>query len=507
MSDQIFTAYPYRFSCIMANLSVFIFIGLNLILTGSAQQCDIQGECFNATLIGISITDNAKHCLEACKEAVDVSGCNWYSYNPQTQICEFLENCNDIQGIDCPQCVSGEVTCPIYQCDVHGLCMGNIIDSSIENSKHECLKSCKINDDCHWYSYGKKLKTCLLFSTCPALNENEVDYVSGQAECQDLGGPLTKVLIVTGSTGGSDNLKTSEVIDLQNPGNQCDDLGNHTKEVFAASGGMLNGTYPLVCGGVYGFKECSILGYDLDPVYLKEDRSFASSVMVRFDNGYEIQDVLWITGGENPQPTGTSEFVFMFNGTLNTIEGPRLPVNVLGHCMIALNENTFMLIGGGNAYEYDTNTTFIIRPKDVKNNTTLNEDWIEGPKLEIPRRVHACGIVNVPGTKYAVVSGGASTLSRQSVEFLDINDMQRGWFPGPYLPKPLLAHSMVSTENSLVVIGGVDNFDEDSVSKDLFELSCLESGCQWREMEPKMKVGRSHMVAMMVPDDLTNCEA
>ena len=66
---------------------------------------------------------------------------------------------------------------------------------------------------------------------------------------------------------------------------------------------------------------------------------------------------------------------------------------------------------------------------------------------------------------------------------------------------------MVSTENSLVVIGGVDNFDEDSVSKDLFELCCLESGCQWREMEPKLKVGRSHMVAMMVPDDLTNCEA
>ena len=84
--------------------------------------------------------------------------------------------------------------------------------------------------------------------------------------------------------------------------------------------------------------------------------------------------------------------------------------------------------------------------------------------------------------------------------------MKRGWFPGPYLPKPLLAHSMVSTENSLVVLGGVDNFDEDSVSKDLFELSCLESGCQWREMEQKLKVGRSHMVAMMVPDDLTNCE-
>ena len=85
-----------------------------------------------------------------------------------------------------------------------------------------------------------------------------------------------------------------------------------------------------------------------------------------------------------------------------------------------------------------------------------------------------------------------------------MNDMKRGWFPGPYLPKPLLAHSMVSSKNSVVILGGLDNVD--GVSKDLFELSCLETGCQWREMEQKLKVGRSHMVALMVPDDLTNCE-
>ena len=170
--------------------------------------------------------------------------------------------------------------------------------------------------------------------------------------------------------------------------------------------------------------------------------------------------------------------------------------------MLALNETTFMLTGGGNSYEFETNTTLL-----------MQEYWIEGPRLEIPRRVHACGILNAPnGTRYAVVSGGASVLSQQSVEFLDLDRMDLGWFPGPYLPKPLYAHSMVATENSLVVIGGLEktNGDDDEdgvVSKDLFELTCKEGGqCQWREMEQKMQIGRSNMVAMMVPDHLTNCD-
>ena len=477
----------------MVKLSTLILVGLYLFLGVSAQQCDVEGECFNATLIGISIANNAKQCLKACKQAEDISGCNWYSFNPQTQICEFLDNCDDIQTDTCPNCVSGQVSCPIYECNLHGLCMGNIVDSSIENSKHDCLTNCRNNPNCHWFSYSKNLKTCLLFSTCPSLNENEVDYVSGQAECQYRDGPLTKVLIVTGS-GPSDIVGTSEVIDLRNPTNQCDNFGNYTNEVFAASGGLLNGTYPLICGGAYSFGECSILGSNMS-VYLKEKRSFAASVV--FNN-----NSLWITGGEDPQPTGTSEFVTLADGNLYNYEGPRLPVNVLGHCMLALNETTFMLTGGGNSYEFETNTTLL-----------MQEYWIEGPRLEIPRRVHACGILNAPnGTRYAVVSGGASVLSQQSVEFLDLDRMELGWFPGPYLPKPLYAHSMVATENSLVVIGGLEktNGDDDEdgvVSKDLFELTCKEGGqCQWREMEQKLQIGRSNMVAMMVPDHLTSCD-
>ena len=115
-----------------------------------------------------------------------------------------------------------------------------------------------------------------------------------------------------------------------------------------------------------------------------------------------------------------------------------------------------------------------------------------------------CGVLKVAEARihYVVVSGGTTVLSGQSVEFLDLNDMDKGWFPGPYLPIPLYSHSTVATENSLVVIGGYST----DYSKNLFELTCSETGCKWKEMDHKLKIGRAYFVAMMVPDTLTNCE-
>ena len=84
-------------------------------------------------------------------------------------------------------------------------------------------------------------------------------------------------MIVTGSVG-SDDVATSEIIDLQNSQNTCDDFGNHSKEVFSASGGLLMNDYPLICGGVYGFGTCQTMGKLNSTAYLKEKRSFAGII-------------------------------------------------------------------------------------------------------------------------------------------------------------------------------------------------------------------------------------
>ena len=463
-------------------------ISVCLIAFTSAQQCDIKGECFNATLNGISITNNAKECLKECKEDLD---CKWFTYNPDGQVCEFLNNCDEINAESCPNCLSGEATCPLYQCNLQGICMGNIIHSSTTDTKHECIKQCQTNPICHWFSYGRETNTCLLFNTCPSLDETEEDYISGEPECIEPNGPFTKVLISTGNSRATTRItSTSEIIDLTNPNNTCDDFENYTEATYYATGGLLNKTYPVICGGTYNERECNTLGSLKLHTFLNQTRYYPSSIMV-------TPNTLWVTGGEYPDPIGTSEYVVLTDNDLVAFEGPKLPLDVKFHCMVALNETTYMMIGGGTNDVYDTNATFMIHQD--------SDTWIEGPSLEIPRRAFGCGVLNMSevGIHYAVVSGGPTVLSEQSVEFLDLNDMDKGWFPGPYLPIRLYAHSMVATENSLVVIGGVTDGE---YSKDLFELTCSETGCKWREMEQKLTIGRSNFVAMMVPDTLTNCE-
>ena len=81
---------------------------------------------------------------------------------------------------------------------------------------------------------------------------------------------------MTGSIGSND-VATSEIIDLQSSENSCDDFGNHTKEVFSASGGLLMNEHPLICGGVYGFGICQTMGKLNLTTYLKEKRSFAGT--------------------------------------------------------------------------------------------------------------------------------------------------------------------------------------------------------------------------------------
>ena len=467
-------------------------ISVYLIALSSGQQCDIKGECFNATLNGISITDNAKECLKECKDVLD---CKWFTYNPDGQVCEFLNDCDEINDKNCQNCLSGQATCPINQCNLSGLCMGNIIHSCTTDTKHECIKQCQTNQICHWFSYGSQTNTCLLFNTCPSLNEAEVDYISGQPECIEPNGPFTKVLISTGFSRTISGLtSTSEIIDLTNSKSTCEDFGNYTKAIAAATGGLLNNTYPVICGGTYNERECNTLGSLKLHTFLNQTKPFPSSIMV-------APNTLWLTGSIDEYSMdfiGTSEYVKLTDDALVSFEGPKLPLDVLGHCMVALNESTFMMIGGGNDDVYDTNATFMIHQD--------SDIWIEGPSMEIPRRVFGCGALKVAeaGIHYAVVSGGTTILSGQSVEFLDLNDMDKGWFPGPYLPIPLHAHSMVATENSLVAIGGVTT--DGTTTNDLFELTCSETGCKWKEMEQKLKIGRSNFVAMMVPDSLTNCE-
>ena len=59
-----------------------------------------------------------------------------------------------------------------------------VLDNIIKPSILECLAACKIENDCEWYSYNEQNEACYLFESCPEIDESEVDFISGQAECE-----------------------------------------------------------------------------------------------------------------------------------------------------------------------------------------------------------------------------------------------------------------------------------------------------------------------------------
>lgn len=63
---------------------------------------------------------------------------------------------------------------------------------------------------------------------------------------------------------------------------------------------------------------------------------------------------------------------------------------------------------------------------------------------------------------------------------------------------------MVEFDDTVVAIGGYKNLI--GYSDRLYKLSCTEgSPCEWIEMRQKLKVARHYFVAIMIPNELTEC--
>jgi hypothetical protein len=76
------------------------------------------------------------------------------------------------------------------------------------------------------------------------------------------------------------------------------------------------------------------------------------------------------------------------------------------------------------------------------------------------------------------------------------------FFAGPNLPIATSGAAMVPTPDGtgVVLIGGC------RTNKDLFEMKCSSSSCNWSIMEQTLTFDRYLHVAMYVPDSLAVCE-
>jgi len=339
------------------------------------------------------------------------------------------------------------------------------------------------------------------------------------------------LLVATGSIVG-DFADLTEVLDLNDAGNKCQSKFDFPFGTMDSNGVLLNQSSPLFCGGYVrsniGLEpqvedespQCVLFNADNEDgllATLRTSRQMASSCMISSEPPWTNTNSMWITGGMHhvkDAPLGKSlastEIVTFQSGDESQIvvtPGPDLPVHVWGHCILVVpsgpSERESILIGGVTSEYYSTKKTFYNLPSD--------SEWREGPDMSIDRYQFGCSLLKIGGAYHAAVAGGYSTTEGMmfSVELMDLSAApeERKWVSGPNMPWELAEFPMVTSPsgNGVLTVGGVSGRD---FINEIFELSCEGSinGCTWNVLHQQLQEGRKAHVAMLIPDNLAECE-
>jgi hypothetical protein len=197
----------------------------------------------------------------------------------------------------------------------------------------------------------------------------------------------------------------SEVIDLEDASNICQNLEDYPIEVYGAVGGFLNQGDPLVCAGYPATNVCHVVNQPGQSSEMLEERYYSASLTLNSSH-------LWITGGNNGNVLlQTSEFVSIGQPA---VQGPDLPYAVFGHCLVGVNSSTALLCGGENSGGYLNECHYM----DLEDHS-----WSQGPSMMTKRSSHSCGIFKSAahqGRNIVIAAGGYYNGDYlDSVEMLD----------------------------------------------------------------------------------------
>lgn len=192
---------------------------------------------------------------------------------------------------------------------------------------------------------------------------------------------------------------------------ECGDRNLFNKRMLPLVGDFIDGNFVL-CGG---FGERFKLLDDCIMVDQFQTKSFkmVEGSKREYASSVKLNDsTIWITGGES----NSTEFVTVHGSSL----GITLPINVEGHCMVIIDSNIVMLIGGiQDKVEYSDKTWII----DVENDFNITE----GPRLIKGRKFHMCGKLKDESGNMIIVAISGSL--EDSVEFLDTSQLKQ-WVAG-----------------------------------------------------------------------------
>ena len=309
---------------------------------------------------------------------------------------------------------------------------GILITHLIKSSSDQCLNACKDEELCSYFSYNSDNGFCLLFQTCPLLDETDTDYVSGNVVC-DYNDLICKSILVsfinTSNTSkspqfliaddkvvviagySSDNPRKSEVLDFSDNANQnqhCQDWSSLPEKTLGATGSyFLNKESALICGGSWAQDECYAIDDSSTSLITRmiDGRAYAASIVA--SNKY-----LWITGGikDTGLATATTELINFELGISR--QGSEMPIALASHDIVALSDSVFILTGGRSSDSYYSADTFAyLYDVDV---------WNKRFSFKEGRSDHISGIVTETSTfgQILVVAGGFNGASMDSVELL-----------------------------------------------------------------------------------------
>ena len=257
-----------------------------------------------------------------------------------------------------------------------------------------CFAACAYSPLCYYYVYDKQTETCILYAenndyfdcdlirgpAAPKYSDVSILFIfhCGRREkCYlfKVCGSNLKLLV----TGGKGDIRTTEVIDLDNPRKKCQNWADHPIGASDAVGGFIGDGF-LICNGqtsfsnnaIYVTDECYLIGPNKAELATSSKRSSLNPGAVAFDDetilitggycGYYGKLITYVLffkkvfniksnmitekqcGGGESELYNTTVFVTKDASTF----GPEYPMNIFANCIIKISDGMVLSTGGWN---------------------------------------------------------------------------------------------------------------------------------------------------------------
>ena len=219
----------------------------------------------------------------------------------------------------------------------------------------------------------------------------------------------SKVMILNGYP--FENGQNVEIIDLIDQAFTCTKFPK-TNQVRGGVAGVVDNT-PIWCGGFDGtnkIKYCEKL--DMEAKIWEQSVELKEATVSMGKGSIIVNGSLLISGGSKDK--GKTDTIELVSLTASSEAEFKLPLPLLIHCNIQINDSTVMITGGVS--------------EDILAETYYQNlftgKFTKGPDMNEARFYHACTKFQLNGVNYAIVLGGAD---KTSIEFLNLDKNDSKW--------------------------------------------------------------------------------